>query len=320
MAAALVVLSAALAGFTPPLTPTRPAISGLSVSAPPPRLREGRREPPRSPWPLPPAVSTAAAVGGAALLLAPGAAHALALDSSFVQASSLIFVSEIGDKTFFIAALLAARASKLLTFAGCAGALAFMTVVSVLIGQVFHSVPPSLTRGLPIDDYVAIASFVYFGIKSIADALAIEEDGSGIDDEREEARSPHPHPRPGPSLHPHPRPGPRPDPSATPRQAEKTLSNSIAGEKGGWPLVVEACTLTVAAEVGDRSQLATIALAAAGNPFGVAAGGIVGHCAATGMAVLGGSFVSKYLSERVIGLIGGVLFLVFALTTAVGLF
>ena len=52
------------------------------------------------------------------------------------QASSLIFVSEIGDKTFFIATLLAARASKLLTFAGCAGALAFMTVVSVLIGQV----------------------------------------------------------------------------------------------------------------------------------------------------------------------------------------
>ncbi len=94
----------------------------------------------------------------------------------------------------------------------------------------------------------------------------------------------------------------------------------VATEKGGWPLVAEACTLTIAAEIGDRSQLATIALAAAGNPFGVAAGGIAGHCLATGMAVLGGSFISRYLSERAIGIVGGVLFLVFAATTAIGLF
>ena len=70
-----------------------------------------------------------------------------------------------GDKTFFIAALLAARTSKLLTFAGCAGALALMTVISVAVGQIFHAVPASFTRGLPIDDYVAIASFLYFGVK-----------------------------------------------------------------------------------------------------------------------------------------------------------
>ena len=38
------------------------------------------------------------------------------------------------------------------------------------------------------------------------------------------------------------------------------------------------------------------------------------------MAVLGGSFISKYLSERVIGIVGGVLFLIFALTTALGLY
>ena len=241
---------------------------------------------------LPKTVITTAAAAGAAALLVPGAAHAASLalpalaDNSFVQASSLIFVSEIGDKTFFIAALLAARASRLLTFAGCAGALAFMTLVSVVIGQVFHAVPTSLTRGLPIDDYVAIISFLYFGVKSLIDASAVEEDGAGIAEEREDA--------------------------------EETLAGIDV--KGGWPLVVEACTLTVAAEIGDRSQLATIALSAAANPVGVFFGGTAGHCLATGMAVLGGSFISKYLSERVIGIIGGVLFLGFALTTAVGLF
>jgi len=225
------------------------------------------------------------------IFLAPATAHATSIaDSSFVQASSLIFVSEIGDKTFFIATLLAARASRLLTFAGCAGALAFMTVISVAIGQIFHAVPESITRGLPIDDYVAVLSFVYFGIKSIVDALAIEDgkDGEGIAEEREEA--------------------------------ESTLAEKGTDRKTGWPLVVEACTLTVVAEIGDRSQLATIALGAAANPFGVAGGAIVGHCVATGIAVLGGSFISKYLSERVIGITGGVLFLVFAVTTALGIF
>jgi len=227
------------------------------------------------------------------MVLLPGAAHAAVsaasfADSSFAQASSLIFVSELGDKTFFIAALLAARASKLLTFAGCAGALAFMTVISVAIGQIFHAVPPSLTRGLPLDDYVAIASFLYFGVKSILDALNIEDDGAGIAEEREDA--------------------------------EKTLEESGIDVTGGWPLVIEASTLTIAAEIGDRSQIATIALGAAGNPIGVALGGTLGHCVATGMAVLGGSFISKYLSERVIGLVGGVLFLIFAATTAFGLF
>ena len=34
-----------------------------------------------------------------------------------------------------------------------------------------HQVPAGLTRGLPLDDYVAIASFVFFGIKAILDAV-----------------------------------------------------------------------------------------------------------------------------------------------------
>lgn len=202
----------------------------------------------------------------------------------FAHASTL----QLGDKTFFIAAILAARASKLLTFAGCAGALAFMTAVSVVIGQVFHAVPDSITRGLPLDDYVAIASFLYFGVKSLLDAFNIEDDGAGIAEEREEA--------------------------------EETLAGLNVDVTGGWPLVREACFLTLAAEVGDRSQLATIALGAAANPYGVFLGGTAGHCIATGMAVLGGAFISKYLSERVIGIVGGVLFIIFAATTAFGVF
>lgn len=108
--------------------------------------------------------------------------------SGFFQAFSLVFVSEIGDKTFFIAALLAAKTSRLISFAGSVGALAVMTVLAVLLGLAFHSVPSVFTSGLPLDDIIAAAAFLYFGINTLKDAYQLPDDSNeGIDEERAEA-------------------------------------------------------------------------------------------------------------------------------------
>ena len=69
-----------------------------------------------------------------------------------------------------------------------------------------------------------------------------------------------------------------------------------------------------------RSMLATIALGAAQNPFGVAAGAIAGHAIATGIAVLGGAMASRYVSEKQINIASGVLFLLFAAATVWSMF
>lgn len=56
--------------------------------------------------------------------------------SGFLAAFSLILVSEIGDKTFFIAALLAMKLGKWISFLGSLTSLGVMTIISVSIGVV----------------------------------------------------------------------------------------------------------------------------------------------------------------------------------------
>ncbi|CAK8995925.1 Transmembrane protein 165 (Transmembrane protein PT27) (Transmembrane protein TPARL) [Durusdinium trenchii] len=80
---------------------------------------------------------------------------------------------------------------------------------------------------------------------------------------------------------------------------------------------VAALTLTFLAEWGDRSQISTIALAAAKDPLGVTLGGIIGHSCCTTLAVMGGRVLAEHISERMVVTAGGVLFLCFALHGAI---
>jgi putative Ca2+/H+ antiporter (TMEM165/GDT1 family) len=241
------------------------------------------------------------AVAAALLLLLglPAASHASAgivpttgtIDAVFLQSFLLIFISEIGDKTFFIAALLAAKYGRLISFTGSMGALIAMTVISTSLGQIFHAVPSFLAQGIPFDDYLAVIAFAYFGIKTLLDASKLQsEDSLGIEEEKAEAEE------------------------LVNEVSAKQKRQSVAS------LILQTFSLVFAAEIGDRSFLSTIALSAALNPYAVSAGAIAAHGSATGVAVLGGALMSKYLSEKVIGYIGGSLFLVFAVTTALGLF
>ncbi|CAF1578779.1 unnamed protein product, partial [Didymodactylos carnosus] len=80
------------------------------------------------------------------------------------------------------------------------------------------------------------------------------------------------------------------------------------------PIFVQAFIMTFLAEWGDRSQITTIVLATSKNLFGVIIGGTLGHGLCTGIAVLGGRFIAQQISPKTVTLVGGVVFLCFALS------
>ncbi|XP_035205121.1 transmembrane protein 165-like [Stegodyphus dumicola] len=77
-------------------------------------------------------------------------------------------------------------------------------------------------------------------------------------------------------------------------------------------IFLEAFTMTFLAEWGDRSQLTTIILAAREDAVGVTLGAVIGHGICTTIAVVGGRIVAQRISVRSVTLIGGVVFLIFA--------
>jgi putative Ca2+/H+ antiporter (TMEM165/GDT1 family) len=101
--------------------------------------------------------------------------------------------------------------------------------------------------------------------------------------------------------------------SSSSSSSSSSTSNSFCLSTENLRVFTQALTLTFLAEWGDRSQIATIALAAAKNPYGVIIGGLIGHAFCTGLAVIGGRMLAAKISERHVASVGGVLFLVFAI-------
>lgn len=85
--------------------------------------------------------------------------------TGFTTSFLTILVSEIGDKTFFLAMVMALRYSPIIVFIGSYGALFVMTVLSAVFGKLATSwISPLFTN------VIVTILFIYFGIKMLLDA------------------------------------------------------------------------------------------------------------------------------------------------------
>lgn len=196
--------------------------------------------------------------------------------TAFTAGLLLITISELGDKTFFIAVVMSMRHPRRLVLAGVVAALAAMTILSVMLGTAIAFLPRVYIH------YAEIALFVGFGVKLLVDAwrMPATVECPAVDEAKTAVE-----------------------------QSEKNLKH----HKTNWAVILESFILTFLAEWGDRTQIATIALAAANNPLGVTIGAILGHAICAVIAVIGGRMMAGRISERAITFFGGCLFLIFGI-------
>lgn len=196
--------------------------------------------------------------------------------TAFTAGLLLVSISELGDKTFFIAAILAMRHPRRWVFIGAIAALSLMTVLSVLFGQAASLLPQVYVQ------WAEAILFLGFGVKLLLDARRMSNQPNL--EEQEEALS-----------------------------AVKDAEAKLPKRHTPWAVITEAFGLTFIAEWGDRTQITTIALAAANHPIGVTLGAILGHAICAAIAVACGRLVCGRISERTITALGGGLFLIFGL-------
>lgn len=243
---------------------------------------------------------------------------------SFVLSFTMIIFSEIGDKTFLVAALMAMRHSRLLVFSAALTALIAMTVLSAILGHAFPSLLPKR-----LTTFAAAVLFLVFGARSLKEGLAMDKD-AGIGEEMREVEAEleeseaHQHHRQRRSSKSSPyelesgrrEPSPPLSRSPSPSKPRSSSSSALGGIRNLLEIVlspawVSTFIMTFLGEWGDRSQIATIAMAAGQDYWLVTLGAIVGHACCTGLAVAGGRALAGRVSLRVVTVGGALAFLAF---------
>lgn len=174
----------------------------------------------------------------------------------------MIIVSELGDKTFLIAAIMAMKHSRVVVFAAAFSSLLIMSILSAFLGHVVPNLIPK-----EYTDVCAALLFLGFGLRMIYEAyhmedgaeneemMEVEEELKTVED-RERANKLEELEVGGLEAT---------TASSKSQQAKEGLMNLM--QLVFSPVYVQTFVLTFLGEWGDRSQISTIALAAANVSF-----------------------------------------------------
>ena len=146
--------------------------------------------------------------------------------AAFGSSLTAITLAELGDKTFFMALILAVRHRARWVFMGSFAALTAVTLISLALGYGLRELLPQ-----SLVPWLAAVLFLSFGIKLLIDAQGMA--ANAATEEKAEAE-----------------------------QAINTAESSKAFNTA-WAVIWEAFVLVFIAELGDRTQFTTIFMATA---------------------------------------------------------
>jgi putative Ca2+/H+ antiporter (TMEM165/GDT1 family) len=200
--------------------------------------------------------------------------------AAFGSSLTAITLAELGDKTFFMALILAVRHRARWVFIGSFAALTAVTLISLALGYGLRELLPQ-----SLVPWLAAVLFLSFGVKLLIDAQGMA--ATAAIDEKAQAE-----------------------------EAINTAETSKAFNTA-WAVIWEAFVLVFIAELGDRTQFATIFMATAPSQVfsfgGLLAGTLLGHALVTWLAVGAGKWIGQWVNECLLYRLSGGLFLVFGL-------
>jgi Ca2+/H+ antiporter, TMEM165/GDT1 family len=200
--------------------------------------------------------------------------------AAFGSSLTAITLAELGDKTFFMALILAVRHRARWVFIGSFAALTAVTLISLALGYGLRELLPQ-----SLVPWLAAVLFLSFGIKLLIDAQGMA--ANAATEEKAEAE-----------------------------QVINTAESSKVFNTA-WAVIWESFVLVFIAELGDRTQFTTIFMATAPAQVfsfgGLLAGTLLGHALVTWLAVGAGKWIGQWVNERLLYRLSGGLFLVFGL-------
>lgn len=246
---------------------------------------------------------------------------------SLLLSFTMILFSEIGDKTFIVAALMAMRHPRMVVFTSAFTAMIVMTVLSAVLG---HALPTLIPKS--VTNFLAAGLFLVFGVKMGLEARNMSPD-EGVSGEMKEVEmeleekeyqqrrasrrrsSASPYvlesglgarkARSSTTRLPSPPDSPSSSSSRGSSPSRQSfLSNALVGMNNLLSLLlspawVQTFVMTFLGEWGDRSQIATVAMAAGQDYWWVVCGALGGHFICTAAAVIGGAAIAGRVSLRV---------------------
>ena len=202
---------------------------------------------------------------------------------SLIQSFLIIFLSEIADRTFILVLIYSLKMHWVPLILTSLFAMYFMNLLAIVAGYtVILLIPRSLI------DWIGFFCFLLFGIFCVYEGLNMES--KSVTEEYEE-------------------------------EIQRTESNYLLvsdenkdqnNKESTWKLCLELFGFLCLSEFGDKSELSTVTIAAVYNIYGVLIGTMLAYFCAIAIAAFLGHWAGKFLTEKMMNIIGGILFIGFA--------
>ena len=206
---------------------------------------------------------------------------------SLIQSFLVIFLSEIADRTFILVLIYSLKMHWLPLIITSMLAMAFMNLLAIVAGYtVILLIPRNLI------DWIGFTCFLFFGIFCVYEGISMES--KTIHDEYQEEMT---------------------DQGKDYQLANDEENHNIEEkkEKSMWVLCVELFGFLCLSELGDKSEISTVTIADVYNLYAVLIGTMVAYFLTIIIATFLGLVIGKFLTEKMMTIIGGILFICFAI-------